>query len=128
MTDKATECPECGCQEFNGDELAPNFRVCTKCKQEWWTDIEYTKRPPKKKSTYVRDKYGSLTIPEMLEKIEEMDRALMNLVGLKNYRDTCGRTSIYMEAKPKAWAQAAKACKFEKGYFDAFDINITGKD
>jgi hypothetical protein len=41
--DKWTECPECGCKETEHDNaLANGFRVCVKCKQEWWADIDYS--------------------------------------------------------------------------------------
>lgn len=42
--DKCTECPECGCSEYNHkDGLGDGFRVCSDCQQEWWIDINYRK-------------------------------------------------------------------------------------
>ena len=39
---KCTDCPECGCVEYNAeDQLGKGFRICNKCDQEWWTDVEY---------------------------------------------------------------------------------------
>jgi len=38
-------CPECGYPEYtNENELGKGFRLCKKCKQEWWSDINYTKQ------------------------------------------------------------------------------------
>jgi hypothetical protein len=40
---KCTACPECGDKETKWDnELGDGYRVCAACKQEWWTDIDYT--------------------------------------------------------------------------------------
>tara|TARA_R110000851_G_scaffold175683_1_gene322119 strand:+ start:568 stop:936 length:369 start_codon:yes stop_codon:yes gene_type:complete len=46
MTDmeKCKDCPECGCDQFaHKDELGEGFRVCTECRQEWYTTINYKK-------------------------------------------------------------------------------------
>lgn len=45
--DKCTECPECGCTEYQHEcELGEGFRVCSDCGQEWWTNINYRKYSP----------------------------------------------------------------------------------
>lgn len=37
------DCPECGCQQFEQENaIGPGYRVCVKCGQEWWTDIDYS--------------------------------------------------------------------------------------
>ena len=42
--DKCLECPECACVDYaHEDELGEGFRLCIKCKQEWWTNINYKK-------------------------------------------------------------------------------------
>jgi len=42
--DKCLECPECACVDYtHEDELGDGFRLCIKCKQEWWTNINYKK-------------------------------------------------------------------------------------
>jgi len=44
MKDKCTECPECGCDEYcHQNELGSGYRICVKCKQEWYTHINYKK-------------------------------------------------------------------------------------
>ena len=41
---KSTSCPECGCDQFEHEnELGHGYRVCSKCNQEWYTDINYSK-------------------------------------------------------------------------------------
>lgn len=48
MTDKTTSCPECGSDNswrVNGQK---NQRVCSKCGQDWWTDIDYDNAPKEK--------------------------------------------------------------------------------
>ena len=42
---KTTKCPECGCKEFwlNCD-FGEEYRMCKSCRQEWWIDIDYTKK------------------------------------------------------------------------------------
>ena len=44
MSEELTKrCPECGCAEYtHKDEFAEGFRVCAKCGQDWWTDVNYT--------------------------------------------------------------------------------------
>ena len=52
MTDKTTSCPECGCKEFNNENLVgEGYRVCDKCGQEWWADIDYSRSCDKCDST-----------------------------------------------------------------------------
>lgn len=41
LPDKTTACPECGCVEFVDFHLSNTHRICAKCGQEWFTDIEY---------------------------------------------------------------------------------------
>lgn len=42
---KCTACPECGCKEYTHDDfLGKGFRVCASCEQEWWIDIDYSKK------------------------------------------------------------------------------------
>lgn len=42
---RCSSCPECGCKdvikEFN-NYLGEGSRVCQKCRQEWWVDIDYS--------------------------------------------------------------------------------------
>lgn len=38
-----SRCPECGCKEFVNENLVgTGYRECKSCKQEWWTDIDYS--------------------------------------------------------------------------------------
>ena len=40
-----TKCPECKCDEVMdemSDTLGDGYRVCSKCKQEWYTDVDYS--------------------------------------------------------------------------------------
>ena len=47
---KWTHCPECGCREFTHvNSLGKGFRICAKCEQEWWTDINYKEIHTKEK-------------------------------------------------------------------------------
>jgi hypothetical protein len=44
MSEKCSSCPECGSIEVNEgseDFYSLNSRVCAKCGQEWFTDIDY---------------------------------------------------------------------------------------
>ena len=44
MKVKCKQCPECGCKEdisSYADSLGIGYRVCSKCEQEWCTDIDY---------------------------------------------------------------------------------------
>jgi len=39
---KYERCPECGCPTFiMPDHLGEGYRICSKCKQEWWENIDY---------------------------------------------------------------------------------------
>ena len=39
---KCNRCPECSCVEFiNMNLLGEGYRVCRRCGQEWWVDIDY---------------------------------------------------------------------------------------
>lgn len=41
---KCNACPECGCDEYEYENLlGDGFRLCAKCGQDWWTDIDYKK-------------------------------------------------------------------------------------
>ena len=43
MPDLTKACPECGCKEYIPmTELGDGCRICKECKQEWWTDIDYS--------------------------------------------------------------------------------------
>lgn len=46
MSEKFTRrCPECGCAEYTDkNALAEGYRVCAKCGQEWWTDVNYANK------------------------------------------------------------------------------------
>jgi acetyl-CoA carboxylase beta subunit len=47
-----TCCPECGCDlYYNENLLGEGYRVCRNCSQEWWTDIDYTKKEAKNNET-----------------------------------------------------------------------------
>ena len=58
------------------------------------------------------DKFGKeIKISQRNDKIE---KALMMLVALKNYKDEKGKDEYYIEAKQLAWARATKALKGEQ--------------
>ena len=43
---KTFACPECGCPDFvNKNLVGDGFRMCRQCHQDWWIDIDYTKKP-----------------------------------------------------------------------------------
>jgi len=43
--DKCFCCPECGCFDaINRDNEDKGYRICMKCGQEWWIDINYDKK------------------------------------------------------------------------------------
>lgn len=46
MSEEITErCPECDCAEYlHKNAIGIGYRVCAKCGQEWWTDVDYTKK------------------------------------------------------------------------------------
>jgi len=37
-----TACPECGCKEYS-ELIELEGKVCNKCGQEWFSDIDYSK-------------------------------------------------------------------------------------
>ena len=42
---KTKSCPECGCKEYlHENDLGNGYRVCKNCKQEWWTDVDYSNK------------------------------------------------------------------------------------
>ena len=42
MEVKCKSCPECGCKDFvHEDIVGEGYRMCIKCEQEWWVDIDY---------------------------------------------------------------------------------------
>lgn len=42
--DKCTECPECGCSEYDHEDYIDyGFRICINCHQEWYRTINYKK-------------------------------------------------------------------------------------
>jgi len=63
---KWKHCPECGSNEVYhpaDNSLGDGYRVCIKCKQEWWTDIDYSDRGDLQYYTQQRQ----MTLPELFE-------------------------------------------------------------
>lgn len=53
---KTNKCPECGCSEYvHKNELGEGFRMCKKCHQEWWTDIDYNTKNGDKMSDLIKE-------------------------------------------------------------------------
>ena len=40
---KTTKCPKCGCEEYS-NPCGVDYKICLDCNQEWFSDIDYTKR------------------------------------------------------------------------------------
>lgn len=39
---KTSACPECGCKKYLNKKLVgEGYRMCEKCHQDWWVDINY---------------------------------------------------------------------------------------
>jgi hypothetical protein len=74
---KCSSCPECNNTEYtNKNELGEGSRVCSECKQEWWTDIDYPQHINKSVTDETESKPDYLKWWESLNLAQQADYAI----------------------------------------------------